>query len=88
MRNNKNLKVTILLDYFRGSRLDKNQSSLSSLAPLKNEFGDRFTLAMYHSPKVGALMRYLVPPRFIEAFGLQHMKGYLFDDSLIISGYR
>lgn len=32
------------------------------------------------------LIKRVVPPRFIEGFGLQHMKLYIFDDSLLISG--
>jgi CDP-diacylglycerol---glycerol-3-phosphate 3-phosphatidyltransferase len=87
LRRKPALKVTILLDYFRGNRIDNENSSFSILAPLKDEFGARFNLSMYHSPNVGSLMRYFIPPRFIEVFGLQHMKGYLFDDDLIISGY-
>jgi CDP-diacylglycerol--glycerol-3-phosphate 3-phosphatidyltransferase len=36
---------------------------------------------------VGSFVKTLVPQRFIEGFGLQHMKCYGFDDEVIISGY-
>jgi CDP-diacylglycerol--glycerol-3-phosphate 3-phosphatidyltransferase len=35
---------------------------------------------------VGQAIKTIVPPRFIEGFGLQHMKCYGFDDEIIISG--
>lgn len=32
-------------------------------------------------------LRWLVPARYNELFGLQHMKVYVFDDTVLISGY-
>ncbi|KAI9003151.1 hypothetical protein BC832DRAFT_560085 [Gaertneriomyces semiglobifer] len=78
------LTVDILLDYFRGTRGSKD--SVNLLLPLATEFPGRVRVALYHSPNVGTVLRQVVPPRFIEGFGLQHMKIYLFDDDVMLSG--
>ncbi|KAI8592532.1 hypothetical protein BDZ88DRAFT_392177 [Geranomyces variabilis] len=84
LKRNSDLTVDILVDYFRGTRGPK--STVDLLQPLVDEFPDRFRLSLYHTPKVGSLIKKIVPPRFIEAFGLQHMKVYLFDDDVMLSG--
>ncbi|KAJ3305285.1 CDP-diacylglycerol--glycerol-3-phosphate 3-phosphatidyltransferase [Kappamyces sp. JEL0829] len=87
LRANKDLTVCILLDYFRGTRKDGHlQSSTTILRPLREEFGDRIQIHLYHSPAVGTFTKSIVPPRFIEAFGLQHIKLYVFDDTAIVTG--
>jgi CDP-diacylglycerol--glycerol-3-phosphate 3-phosphatidyltransferase len=50
------------------------------------EFGDRVELRMYHTPNLAKLRKSLIPRRFDEGWGLQHMKLYGFDDELILSG--
>ncbi|KAI9103210.1 hypothetical protein DFS34DRAFT_607835 [Phlyctochytrium arcticum] len=84
LSTNPELKLTVLLDYFRGTRGDPN--SLTLLAPLIAEFGDRVSVSLYHSPAVSEWTKSVVPQRFIEGFGLQHMKIYVFDDEVILSG--
>ncbi|KAJ3174914.1 CDP-diacylglycerol--glycerol-3-phosphate 3-phosphatidyltransferase [Geranomyces variabilis] len=84
LKRNSDLTVDILVDYFRGTRGPK--STVDLLQPLVNEFPDRFKLSLYHTPKVGSLIKKIVPPRFIEAFGLQHMKVYILDDDVMLSG--
>ncbi|KAJ3160419.1 CDP-diacylglycerol--glycerol-3-phosphate 3-phosphatidyltransferase [Geranomyces michiganensis] len=84
LRRNADLTVDILVDYFRGTRGPK--STVDLLQPLVEEFPDRFKLSLYHTPKVGSLIKKVVPPRFIEGFGLQHMKVYVFDDDVMLSG--
>ena len=87
LHQNANLQVEVLIDYFRGTRIDKNgQSTLSLLLPLYLKYPDRFTLHLYHTPNINNFLKLIVPSRFIEGFGLQHMKLYLFDNSLIVSG--
>lgn len=46
----------------------------------------RFSLSLYHSPLLSGIYKHITPPRFNEAFGLQHMKTYIFDKDLILSG--
>ena len=84
LKNNKNLKVNILLDYTRGTR--GCLCSKSILGPLKTQFKNNFFLSMYHSPNLRGLIKKIAPSRWNELLGLQHMKIYIFDSSVIISG--
>ncbi|GAB1868592.1 CDP-diacylglycerol--glycerol-3-phosphate 3-phosphatidyltransferase [Camponotus japonicus] len=80
-----NLQVRILLDYMRGSR--GKQNSRKMLEPLlKGKYGDRCKVFLYHTPKLRGVMKATIPDRFNELIGLQHMKLYIIDDDLIISG--
>ncbi|XP_071763988.1 CDP-diacylglycerol--glycerol-3-phosphate 3-phosphatidyltransferase, mitochondrial [Centroberyx gerrardi] len=78
------LKVSILLDYTRGSRGEINSRTM--LLPLLQRFGSQMRVSLYHTPDLRGLLRMLVPQRFNETIGVQHIKVYLFDDSIIISG--
>ncbi|XP_070581080.1 CDP-diacylglycerol--glycerol-3-phosphate 3-phosphatidyltransferase, mitochondrial-like [Ptychodera flava] len=78
------LQIKILLEYTRGSRGTKNSRTM--LLPLLQEYTSNVQISLYHSPDLRGLLKQFVPARFNEAIGLQHMKIYLFDDSLIISG--
>jgi CDP-diacylglycerol--glycerol-3-phosphate 3-phosphatidyltransferase len=50
------------------------------------KFRSRFTLGLYHTPNLRGAIKALVPERFNEVMGLQHMKIYLFDNDVLISG--
>ncbi|XP_047465639.1 CDP-diacylglycerol--glycerol-3-phosphate 3-phosphatidyltransferase, mitochondrial isoform X1 [Mugil cephalus] len=78
------LKVSILLDYTRGSRGQINSRTM--LLPLLQRFPSQMRVSLYHTPDLRGLLRLLVPQRFNETIGVQHIKVYLFDDSVIISG--
>ncbi|KAE8576146.1 hypothetical protein XENTR_v10004067 [Xenopus tropicalis] len=78
------LQVSILLDYTRGSRGRKNSRTM--LLPLLHRFPDNVRVSLFHTPHLRGLLRLLVPERFNETIGLQHMKIYLFDDNIILSG--
>ncbi|CAI9538966.1 unnamed protein product, partial [Staurois parvus] len=78
------LQVSILLDYTRGSRGKKNSRSM--LLPLLRKYPDRVRVSLFHTPNLRGLLRALTPERFNETIGLQHMKVYLFDDNVILSG--
>ena len=108
------LKVSILLDYTRGSRgwffpvtslspVGTQHStrrpdctlcfsragqinSRTMLLPLLQRFTSQMRVSLYHTPDLRGLLRLLVPQRFNETIGVQHIKVYLFDDSIIISG--
>ncbi len=43
-------------------------------------------VALYHSHKLRGLLRRLLPERINETVGLQHIKVYVFDDDVVISG--
>ncbi|TRY53908.1 hypothetical protein DNTS_033672 [Danionella cerebrum] len=78
------LKVSFLLDYTRGSRGKHNSRTM--LLRLLQRFPEQMRVSLYHTPDLRGLLRLLVPERFNETIGVQHIKAYLFDDSLIISG--
>uniref|UniRef100_A0A8C2GXZ9 CDP-diacylglycerol--glycerol-3-phosphate 3-phosphatidyltransferase n=1 Tax=Cyprinus carpio TaxID=7962 RepID=A0A8C2GXZ9_CYPCA len=78
------LKVSFLLDYTRGSRGKHNSRTM--LLPLLQRFPAQMRVSLYHTPDLRGLLRLLVPERFNETIGVQHIKAYLFDNSLIISG--
>ncbi|GMM32834.1 CDP-diacylglycerol--glycerol-3-phosphate 3-phosphatidyltransferase [Saccharomycopsis crataegensis] len=82
-----NLKLHILIDYLRATREYPNPSSLTTVSTLLKKFGNhRVDIRLYHTPKLSGMSEKIVPKRFNEGFGLQHMKIYGFDDEVIISG--
>lgn len=83
LKLNSNLKINILLDFTRGTRGAKNsQTTLHDLI----KHSDNFCLSLYHTPALRGLTKRFAPSRWNELFGLQHMKLYMFDDTVIISG--
>ncbi|XP_043279419.1 CDP-diacylglycerol--glycerol-3-phosphate 3-phosphatidyltransferase, mitochondrial [Venturia canescens] len=84
-QSNGKLRVTILLDYTRGTRGKCN--SKTTLQPLlQGKWSYSSNIFLYHTPKLRGILKRILPHRFNELIGLQHMKLYLFDDTLIISG--
>ncbi len=87
LRNQPNLKVSILTDYLRGTRESPEPSCASLLAPLVAEFGtERVDIRMFHTPNLTGVRKKVIPKRINEGWGLQHMKLYSIDDEVIISG--
>lgn len=84
MRRSSDLKVHILLDHCRGSRGDRNSRKM--LLPALIEHPDQMTLSLFHSPNLRGLLKAILPAKFNELLGLQHMKFYIFDDTLVLSG--
>ncbi|XP_038402368.1 CDP-diacylglycerol--glycerol-3-phosphate 3-phosphatidyltransferase, mitochondrial isoform X2 [Canis lupus baileyi] len=78
------LKVSILLDFTRGSRGRKNSRTM--LLPLLQRFPEQVRVSLFHTPNLRGLLRLLIPERFNETIGLQHIKVYLFDNNIILSG--
>uniref|UniRef100_A0A2K6FQ28 CDP-diacylglycerol--glycerol-3-phosphate 3-phosphatidyltransferase n=1 Tax=Propithecus coquereli TaxID=379532 RepID=A0A2K6FQ28_PROCO len=78
------LKVSILLDFTRGSRGRKNSRTM--LLPLLQRFPEQVRVSLFHTPNLRGLLRLLIPERLNETIGLQHIKVYLFDNSVILSG--
>lgn len=89
LRENPQLKLSILTDALRGTREAPDPSCASLLAPLVAEFGsDRVEVRMYHTPNLTGLRKRYIPRRINEGWGLQHMKLYGIDDEIILSGYE
>ena len=68
----------------RGSRGERNSRRM--LLPLLRDFSDSVTIALYHTPDLRGWIKALLPERYNETIGLFHMKVYVFDDTVIMSG--
>lgn len=77
-------QVKILLDYTRGSRGKENSRTL--FLPLLHSHESQIEVSLYHTPKLRGFIKWLLPERWNETIGLSHLKVYLFDDTLILSG--
>lgn len=56
------------------------------LLPLLQRFPEQVRVSLFHTPNLRGLFRLLLPERLNETIGLQHIKVYLFDDNVILSG--
>ena len=88
MEKNPALQVSILIDALRGTREAPRDCAASLLVQLVEKFGDRVDVRMYHTPNFRGIKKCLVPQRFNEGWGLQHIKLYGMDNELILSGYE
>lgn len=88
LQQNPNLTITILTDALRGTREAPHHTcSASLLIPLVEKFGNhRIDIRMYHTPHLKGFTKSWTPKRINEAWGLQHMKLYGFDDEIMLSG--
>lgn len=87
LSKNPDIEVHILSDALRGTRESPNPCSASLLSTLVEKHGSRrVQVCMYHTPNLHGLKRHIIPHRFNEGWGLQHMKLYGFDDEIILSG--
>ncbi len=85
MDENVDLKFKMILDYSRYLRsADKSRDYLN---PLIKKFENRFEMFLYHTPNLRGLAKKWIPERSNETLGVLHMKIYIADDNLIISGY-
>ncbi|XP_034180645.1 phosphatidylglycerophosphate synthase 1 [Osmia lignaria lignaria] len=83
--NNGNIEVKILLDFMRGSRGKLNSRKM--LEPLLNgKHGHCCQVFLYHTPKLRGFLKMIIPDRVNELVGIQHMKLYMIDNDIIISG--
>jgi len=84
IKTNTDFQIDILLDHPRASRGKK--SSKTMLLPLVKDFTDNVNVCMYHPPKLRGLLYKLIPERFNETISAMHIKSYIFDDTLVLSG--
>lgn len=84
IKNNAEFEINVLLDETRGSRGKVNSRTM--LHGLLKEFPKQVTVSLYHTPDLRGFLKTVIPERFNETISLTHMKVYLVDDSLIISG--
>ncbi|CAB4480179.1 phospholipase D/nuclease [Rhizophagus irregularis] len=89
IKKTKQLKVHILLDCLRSTRTGQTPSDKSPaylLLPLVKEFPDQVTVSLYHTPDLTGILKKFIPPRFNEGIGLMHIKSFIFDNNLLLSG--
>ncbi|EGF78317.1 hypothetical protein BATDEDRAFT_90813 [Batrachochytrium dendrobatidis JAM81] len=87
LQSNSQLRLIVLVDYFRGSRIEGNgKSTVNLLEPLRDLYPNQVQISLYKSPAAKRKWMGIVPQRFNEIFGLQHIKAYVFDDDVLISG--
>uniref|UniRef100_A0A1I7VSY1 CDP-diacylglycerol--glycerol-3-phosphate 3-phosphatidyltransferase n=1 Tax=Loa loa TaxID=7209 RepID=A0A1I7VSY1_LOALO len=79
---NPNLKMTILMDYLRGTRGGAENNSILLLKRLL----PRASVYLFHTPCLRGLKKMILPERVNEVVGLQHMKLLLFDNHIIFTG--
>ncbi|KAL4449530.1 hypothetical protein ABPG77_007174 [Micractinium sp. CCAP 211/92] len=46
----------------------------------------RVTVSLFHTPALRGLLKRVLPPRVSEVIGVMHMKCYVFDDTVLLSG--
>lgn len=86
IRRNAALKVNILIDFMRGTRGEGSKiTSKQMLQQLLND-STNCSLSLYHTPNLRGLKKRMMPDRWNELIGLQHMKIYVTDETVIISG--
>lgn len=89
LNNNPSLRLVVLLDHLRGLRIDNHADKTTSktmFLPLIEEYSSQVDFYLFHTPLLSGLLRKLIPTRINESWGVQHMKIYLADNDLIISG--
>ncbi|CAH0750773.1 unnamed protein product [Diatraea saccharalis] len=82
--NNKNVKFTVVLDYQRGTR--GNISSKTLLQDILSDISNQCKITLFQTPRLHGSWSKALPARYNEIVGLQHMKLYIADDSVLISG--
>lgn len=80
----KNLQFNVLLDYQRGTRGDIN--SVTLLQRVLDLIPEQCRFSLYQTPRLQGSWSNVLPARYNELVGLQHMKLYIADDSVLLSG--
>lgn len=88
--------MVVLIDALRGSRKVAKEvkspnvveyiSSITLLWPLQKKFQTRVKLYFYHTPKLSGWLKTLIPQKFNELVGVHHIKCYIIDKDILISG--
>ncbi|RVE44096.1 hypothetical protein evm_011262 [Chilo suppressalis] len=80
----KNLKFTVVVDYQRGTRGEINSKTV--LQDFVNDVPDQCNITLFQTPRLHGSWSKVLPARYNEIVGLQHMKLYIADDSVLLSG--
>lgn len=80
------IEIKIVFDYSRGMRgHDRNKSSVAMLQPLIREFPQNIHLSLYRVPQLRGFTS-LLPSPWNETVGVLHLKAYVFDQTVIMTG--
>ena len=87
LQRNPDLQFSMIMDCSRATRnINTNQSSLHTLLPLFNhDYDNNVNIHLFRSPNLKGIWS-LFPERSKEVAGVHHMKAFIFDNTLIISG--
>lgn len=73
---NSDLKVTILLDFLRGTRgLKAGKSSVNTLSQLIGTYAESVNLSLYHTPLLSGALKLFAPERCV--LNEKNLFGYL-----------
>lgn len=86
LKQSPQLKVHVLIDCLRGTRVSKGSSSATLLLPLVQDYPNQIQVSLYHTPDLNGILKKTIPQRFNESIGLMHLKVYGFDNSVMLSG--
>ena len=62
------------------------KNSRTMLLLMKKKHPNQCRIALFHTPNLRGILRRIIPERFNETINVMHLKAYLFDDTLIMSG--
>ena len=74
LQKHENLRVKVLLDWCRGTRMVKGESSSSLLVQLKRTADERCQMSFYHTPYLRGWVKSVLSSKWNETVGLQHCK--------------
>eukprot|EP00039_Didymoeca_costata_P006574 m.91448 g.91448 ORF g.91448 m.91448 type:complete len:464 (-) comp13304_c0_seq4:131-1522(-) len=83
-KNNSDFRVRVHIDKTRGTR--GQMSSANLLQPLLRKDPDKVRVSMYLAPQLNGWLGRVLRSPFNEVVGLTHMKFYVTDDKVVISG--
>ncbi|KAJ1980342.1 CDP-diacylglycerol--glycerol-3-phosphate 3-phosphatidyltransferase [Dimargaris verticillata] len=87
LQDNPQLELCILFDALRGTRQRYvHQSPVNLLVPLLHQYPERVRVSVYHTPDLHGTTKRWYPERYNEAVGLMHIKAYVIDNDVILSG--
>lgn len=92
-KNRPDLRIRVLMDALRATRpcpgpsgSPTSTAELLAKTLLRDQSHHRSSVSLFHSPLLRGIAKRALPPRLREIIGVQHMKGLVFDDDVILTG--
>eukprot|EP00002_Diphylleia_rotans_P004841 TRINITY_DN1374_c0_g1_i2.p1 TRINITY_DN1374_c0_g1~~TRINITY_DN1374_c0_g1_i2.p1 ORF type:complete len:344 (-),score=59.70 TRINITY_DN1374_c0_g1_i2:1138-2169(-) len=86
LKQNDQLSVSVVMDCLRGTRVHQESSTAMLLTPLVKEFPTQSCVSFFHTPLLTGFWKDVLPARVNELAGVQHVKGAVFDNTVILTG--